>query len=380
MSFNNSPRNQLCFCGSGKKYKKCHLKKEREKPLSYAEYDERLRRALDVKICLAPKPWLRECCEQIVKAHTVPKSSSLSKIDRNGKVYIVKRNLVHFAHLETFGSSEKEPIDFALQGIKMASTFSGFCAEHDRSIFLPLENASHFSGSLEECFLLGYRALARELYDKMGALNCMPLFEDRDKDQPLEQQKLIVELNRQFHANIKQTLRNLSHHKSKYDQFLQIRDFHEVRGYVIKVQGPPPVMCCGVTEPHQDVTGVELQNLQNPSQTPDLLSVTSFYGGQHGIIAFSWLEQSGPACQAFIQSLDAIPNEKLTGVLLRYLFRSFHNLHISPDWWNSLDSASKSILQQYIKCIPEMLGHKPLQASDGLNNTPWTVVDRYEVR
>ena len=54
-------------------------------------------------------------------------------------------------------------------GINHASTFSGFCGYHDNVTFAPVEDAP-FTATDEQCFLLGYRAMCRELYQKTTAL------------------------------------------------------------------------------------------------------------------------------------------------------------------------------------------------------------------
>lgn len=52
-----------------------------------------------------------------------------------------------------------------LLGINSASTFTGFCSKHDTQLFAPLETED-FRSTFQQCFLLGYRAFAREVYTK----------------------------------------------------------------------------------------------------------------------------------------------------------------------------------------------------------------------
>ncbi|MFC1893747.1 SEC-C metal-binding domain-containing protein [Chloroflexota bacterium] len=80
-------RNDQCWCGSGLKYKKCHMGREKQEPLKLSEVDKQFRKAFSTKECLVPEPMRAECSKNIVKAHTVPKSGSLQSIARNGHVY-----------------------------------------------------------------------------------------------------------------------------------------------------------------------------------------------------------------------------------------------------------------------------------------------------
>ena len=80
VAMNRSPgRNQPCWCGSGKKFKKCHLGRALATPLP----DEAVRAAgrsnWEEKRCLHPQaaPGL---CTKIVSAHTVSRSGVLTRI------------------------------------------------------------------------------------------------------------------------------------------------------------------------------------------------------------------------------------------------------------------------------------------------------------
>lgn len=381
MASGKYPRNNPCFCGSGKKYKTCHGRIGTQKPLSLAEVIKRLRKAFGGKSCLAPVPWLDNCSNKIVNAHSVPKSSSLRQIEEKGKVYSVTQNVGLIAQAMNYrpGSSIISPIEVKLNGINKASTFKGFCSVHDSAIFKPLEEANQFTGSLEECFLLGYRALALELHKKKGLFRWMDRHEEMERGKSLNQQMTMVEYRKGISANVMQGKEDFDHHKSAYDQVMLSRDFRTLRGHVIKIDGPPPVMCCTAFEPLKDVEGVKLQDLEDFSQTPDLFGVNSFHGGESGFIVFSWLEQSDLACRAFIKSLSAIPNRELTKVLIRFLFQYSENLHFAPGWWDGLGTNNHSILLEYLKHLPEVLEPKPLQANDGLLIEPWKIVSRFDV-
>ena len=93
-------RNEPCWCGSGKKYKRCNLNRDHEPRLQPWEADQGLRQYYGVRRCMAPESVRELCSDNIVRAHTVPKSGSLRQIAQYGHVYalvpsvqtIVKRN------------------------------------------------------------------------------------------------------------------------------------------------------------------------------------------------------------------------------------------------------------------------------------------------
>src|SRR5689334_10413903 len=153
-------RNEPCWCGSGKKYKRCHLTRERQEPLQLNEVLGEVRDAQVQKMCLHPLASKETCSGEAIKAHTVPRSS-LRKIARDGHVYRISGDLPTL--IKTQGKLSPRLI-----GINKASIFTGFCAHHDHTTFQPFEDGSYKSIA-QASFLLGYRALCLELFNKLGA-------------------------------------------------------------------------------------------------------------------------------------------------------------------------------------------------------------------
>ena len=372
MSRKKIGRNEPCWCGSGRKYKHCHLDRGNQTPLQRWELSKLINQKYGTKTCLAPVAWLSECSAQIAKAHTVPKASSLQRIAREGHVYSL---------IPRLGGLREDQDLFTPKplGINHASTFSGFCSRHDDTIFAPLEKQA-FSGTPEQCFLLGYRALALELYKKLAAyeLNSFP---DFDKGKPIEEQ---VEFQKYLQARkigLEASIQDLNHYKSKYDKMLEKREFDTIRAYVIELENPPPVMGSGGFDPDQDFEGLKLQDVGDLSKIPDLLYFSSFYSGGHGVIAFSWLQESDPSCCAFIKSLDAIPDELITAALLRCFFEYCENLHIQPDWWEGLPCTTRNALIKRLKTAASPFERRPkgVLKNDGITSDLWTIDRRYKI-
>ena len=118
-----------------------------------------------------------------------------------------------------------------------------------------------FSGTLEQCFLLGYRAQAREIYTKRGAASLSDVYRDADKGKPLAEQIAIQRLNQAHEVVRDAAWQDSNHYKSRYDRMLERRDFDAVRGYVIEFKNAPPIMCSGAVFPEQDFEGIELQDV-----------------------------------------------------------------------------------------------------------------------
>ena len=363
-------RNDPCWCGSGKKFKRCHLNRESEKPIDRWEADREFRKAFAAKTCLAPEGWRSNCSKTVARAHTVPRAGSLRHIAREGHVYSFVPSLENLK--EHHGVCVPE-----LRGIRLASTFTGFCRKHDDTIFAAIEKRP-FSATPEQCFLLGYRAQAREIYTKLAAASLAEFRRSMDRGKPLEAQVHIQTRNLGVETGNAAALNDNAHYKSIYDEILQTQDFSDVRYYVIELEGPPDVMCSGGVFPEQDFNGLELQDVGDLTKTPDLLSFTSFFGGNAGAIVFTWTADSDRACGRLIDSLQAIDDTHVTAALLRLFFEHCENVHMRPDWWEGLKDCSREALVQRMAAsgIPWAPRPDAILTDDGLQVPSWKVLRR----
>ncbi|GAA5531291.1 SEC-C metal-binding domain-containing protein [Herpetosiphon gulosus] len=151
-------RNDPCWCGSHQKYKYCHLRREAQVAPTTHEMVKHIKRAQAQKYCLHPRASVGECEGGIINAHTVQKNGGLSKIAENGHVYALDTDFLNLR--KTNGR-----LQMKLMGIRVASTFTGFCGKHDQQIFASFEQGG-FIASDRHAFLLGYRALCEEIFAK----------------------------------------------------------------------------------------------------------------------------------------------------------------------------------------------------------------------
>jgi hypothetical protein len=148
-------RNEPCWCGSGKKYKKCHLGRENEPPHSFARLFAEMKLKTRHKQCLHPEASYQECSTRIIDAHTIQKSGPL------------KRIVDDTSHVLTFSRDSNGHFKTEKIGWQKASTFKGFCSKHDKQMFSCIEDEP-FIGTLEQCFIgLGHRS-GQELAKRGG--------------------------------------------------------------------------------------------------------------------------------------------------------------------------------------------------------------------
>lgn len=329
-------RNEQCWCGSGKKYKKCHLNREKQTPVPFHEVAKQFRSEFSYQICSCPEQLHPECSSKIIKAHTVPKSSSLKTISRNGHVYGLNMSLESI-------NRQKGKLRPELIGINKASTFTGFCKIHDNSLFAPLEK-QEFVGNKEQCFLLTYRSFSREYYTKAALANLSETRKNLDRGKPLDHQYEIQSDGLALDIGALTGVMDNEYHKQFFDEVLISQDFDKSHALVFKLDDAPPVMASGAVNPDFDFEGKQIQDLLMLDVRPDLISLNSFYDGKHGYIVFSWLEHCSESASKLLSSLQGKPQEIRLTLIVQYMFSNFENVFISPDWWEELSTEQQDII------------------------------------
>lgn len=357
-------RNDLCWCGSGKKYKYCHLNRERQLPPTQQEIYEYEKRIFNKRYCLYPEASAMNCSGDIIKAHTIQRNGGLSRIARNGHVYCFKPE-----RLRTLTDGELWSPD--LIGLKAASTFTGFCGLHDNAVFEPIEKHP-FQSNPQHAFLLGYRAISREYYLKRAQYQLMPVLLSLDKGKNETEQLELQEIGQLYGLGVEAGLRDLEYHKSEYDKVLINSDFSRVYYYVVRLNKTPEVMCSGSIAVEFDFEGHLLQDLADTTTTMDQITFSLIATDEGGAAVFSWVGTSH-ICHQFIRSLNSLLNYQLPHLLVQYAFESFENVFFSPSWWDGLDDDSKRIIQR--KAISFDKSPHSLR-DNGLRAVSWSVVAR----
>ena len=80
-------RNDPCWCGSGVKFKHCHLGREAQPRIDPWQSAETMKGHFSEELCLHPLAGNQSCRGGIVKAHTIRRGADLSRIAKNGHVY-----------------------------------------------------------------------------------------------------------------------------------------------------------------------------------------------------------------------------------------------------------------------------------------------------
>ncbi len=357
-------RNDLCWCGSGKKYKRCHLDRERQSPPAPYEFLAKSRAILDQKYCLHPLAGPQ--CTKVSRAHTIQRNGGLDKIAVNGHVYMFGRD-------ETMKTGEAQ---VKLIGIRAASTFNGFCNFHDNKTFEPIEKHP-FTVSEEYAFLLAYRAICMEYYKKRGVFEQLDLARTLDKGRPIGLQIAVQDYVGAFKTGLDAAIRDLTQRKASYDAALTAGDYSGTKYYIVELADMPGFLCSSTLQPDYDFKGNVLQDLLDLDRVADHITMTILPTGTGGAVVFSWFGDS-PAAVRFLACLDSFSDKQLAHAIVRYTFEYVENTCISPSWWDALDERTRSALVARFRASLDEGRARPPTAllDDGVRAVSWRVTNR----
>ena len=359
-------RNDPCWCGSGKKFKKCHLGRSQESRPPISELMRSLSRIQHRKTCLHPNASPEGCSAKIVRAHTV-QSTLLAQIARNSHVYGFPTELGALIASDGIPTPQ-------LIGINRASTFTGFCSRHDAELFAPIEK-SRLQPCQEHACLLAYRGIARELYAKEGIVAIQEHLSTLDRGLPEEGQFLFQQINNARSCGSVVGLSDVVRAKTALEDMIRSRDFSDMEYYVVWLAEPPNVMCAVPKVPSWDFDGNQLQDVADLSTPMHPIDLTLAASGDLGIAFFSWTRSAAAPCRAILRSLLKMSDASIPDAILRFTFGGFENQFMNPEWWENLDkNIQERLVDRFHRAVhPDMPVSSDYLADDGCRAVQWSI-------
>jgi hypothetical protein len=245
---------------SGKKWKWCHKDRHTQKPVPSGQASALLTAEFAKGYCSYPSAEAgpATCSEKIIRAHTVQRSTGLAGIAESGHVISAK------AAFKDLVKNDGRLVPREV-GVHDASTFMGFCNKHDTAMFRAVE-AGDVALTQKTCFLLSFRTLAFELFEKQAALRHVEIERDFDKGRPFEDQCYIQQHLHFYREGILRGLSDLQQWKAVYDTAFIEQQFNAFRFFGVAFSGILPVVGCGGFYPEFDFEGRPLQKFGRPCE------------------------------------------------------------------------------------------------------------------
>lgn len=323
---NKVGRNDLCPCGSGKKYKNCCIDKK-QIPIhpGLIELSKLLRKAR-FKECFYPDH--SQCSDNIGHSHSLQRRRILSKIQEDGKVImpIIKPNLT---------------MEF---GLKEATTFQGFCGRHDKVIFQPIED-SEFDKSQKHAFLFTYRTLAAGYHLKQEGINFGRLllkstyYPDELKD-ILEQ--------RLFYDNL--FIRNIREEKKLFDIAILKENYDALTNVIWEFDRGINFAATGIEALRYDLDGRLIQDIRDENCYAKHIYLTVFPASNKSYAIISWLKSNDSLFESFHDKLNSITEKEKINFINYTLPIMSKNIAIKPSSWDKLSLNQK---EEFFKWIDE---------------------------
>lgn len=349
--------NERCWCGSGKKWKKCHKDREQQAPLNIWKHVAETREKFRAGRCSHPEAAPNKCEGTPIKSHTVQRAGGLSAIAEGGHVISIK-----LAFENIFKNSGKlipEKI-----GVRFASTFSGFCGRHDSELFRPLEHGS-VDFTAENFFLLSLRSIAYELITKECALAVISAQREMDRGTPFSTQAAIQNQLAIYEQGTLIGLNDAKLWKNRYDEIFRARSFEEFHYYAVVFDGIMPIVGSGAFYPEVDFDGEELQRLGRENQAYEHIAINLTSLENKTIVVAGWLGDDGGPASVFAKSLRKAIGREGVEAVVRLCFEHLENIYFKPTWWSSLGSKQDWLLERCFSGGPSKLRDNRCLISDG---------------
>lgn len=326
---------ELCWCGSGRKFKWCHWSREKEEALTVGKVLHETDRIFwRDRGCMDPRASELLCSGKVIDAHTIQRKGPLQKIIGDDN------------HVCQLANRAGDGITLENIGWKKASTFPGYCSKHDAEIFDALER-SPFTGTHEQCVLQTYRNVCNELYKKHAVIESLEYQRtviDRgcDSAEQINRQLSVYESiigQEKARDELESVRRNFDDAvtEGRYDLFLS-------KCYFFK--GDLSITSAGALNAEHDFHGELLMDLWDLSLDAEMLSHSIMATDEGGAIVFTWLaSQKLPA--AVVASFDKVANNDKGDIFSQYCFLNCENTYFAKKWWEQLTPSQQAQLKQY---------------------------------
>lgn len=295
------------------------------------ELSEEKRKAT-LKECIWGEEDESNCSGKIIKSHSIQRSKILQHISDNGKVQILTL------------SGEENGIfgELNLEGTKKFSTFTGFCAKHDKKIFQPIEDCN-FIGDIEQKYIYAYRSASKEYHAKKESTRMYDnqLTKIKNSLNPkINELETTVGLQ-MFQAGL--SMMELSEVCKLFKCKIESKEFSGLKHHYYTFKKEYPVACSTVFVPYKDFNGNEVLSgnekqflaMNVPEKVEDsyymFLNIFPENGKTHVLISYF---KSKKNKYKFINKLFKDDENKISLKLSNFILNYAENTAFSPTYIN----------------------------------------------
>lgn len=317
-----------CWCRSNQPFGACHRNREHAKLQHQEAVKEEIKRLTLPRICAHPDA--PNGCGKIIRAHTIQMRGGLSALAEADHVMEL---------LLDDGVLHKVP-----KGIRVASTFEGFCKAHDGTLFAPVE-ARQRHIDLTALYLFAFRALAYSRHRKAIALERVARYRRLDAGFPLWAQARFQRRILAMQVGSTRSAADLTAMKNRLDRMYHSGNYFGFHAAGWLFSELLPLAYSGAFYPEYDFRGVPLQRLGHGDASFELLCATLTPWNGMTLLVLAWIgEPDGPA-ERYVRSFQALADDQKANAAMHAGFEDQENLIMRPSWWNNLPTAAREALE-----------------------------------
>ena len=354
-------RNDPCPGGSGKKYKKCCLNKPDMQKLAEAVVNatHNIKNEARIKQCLHPNH--NECDGKIIKAHALQNNRILNKIAENGMLVTLDGTQFHMFQVADF------------KGRKSATTFTGFCSYHDKTLFQDIED-NPFSGTAKQVFLFTYRTMAWHYHKKQEQTNAARIQFEKMRSQGYDMSVSSDFLD--YVTGLQLGLQDNQKEKNIFDQALLAENYDSISYYIWEIPYEINFAISMMYELEYDIEGNRINDLLH---SKDVYSIylNIFPSENKSYCIWSWLKINDSKFTKFAKQFEGLQVSDRENYLNNNLFRWSDSIVISPRLWNKWgDGIQQGLLAHAnFDSLYRVLEDEENMHAYEYMDTPWNLFD-----
>ncbi|MBF0128812.1 MAG: hypothetical protein HQL33_02345 [Alphaproteobacteria bacterium] len=274
--------------------------------------------------CLDPT---MTCTEKPINAHSIQNARVLTLLERRGHVVMPHRKI----------SASGPEIRFEEVGRNQASTFTGFCATHDNSIFRSLDTQTFDSKNPEHLFLLAYRSVTRELHAVMeGASRIQGAYLWR-VDKGLDPSDTPSMIGIEATAQLMKSWETWKYRHQHFDINLVKQNWKAIRHNVFTLESQFPTIAVSALFSFDSMA-------RNADVVRCALNVLPVSNDQT-VIVFSYAKPDSQTARRNLTPILLNRNEQQKYELSKLIISKIENFAIAPDWFDSWSADKKKVIQ-----------------------------------
>lgn len=278
--------------------------------------------------CLAPGA---TCKGRTIRAHSIQNRRALELLAESGHVIM--------PHLRV-DPPHGTRAEMRLVGRNEATTFTGLCAKHDLALFKNIDHDPVANGNVEQLFLLAYRALIREFYDRLRAAKfALELYRDG-----FERGWAMPDMCRLFLWEARAgayDAYSLYRYKRDYDKWYLGSEFDQVRHEVVELDVQSPTVAA--TSVYRVSPAITLVHLLEP----ELMVLNVWPERDVARIVFSSKRRHAGAFDWYHRHYRAASGGFRRYLLSKLVIANCSNVVLSPAHWRALSVEKREAIRRY---------------------------------